>query len=58
MDLIELTGPEKIVSATLGATRFTARLDANVRLAKGEVRQFVFESSALRLFDANTGIAL
>ncbi|HZY51120.1 MAG TPA: ABC transporter ATP-binding protein [Devosia sp.] len=58
VDLIELTGPEKIVSATLGPDRFTARLDANTRLAKGDVRQFVFESSAVRLFDPATGVAL
>jgi len=58
VELVELTGPEKLVVAKLGEHHITARLDPNSRVAKGEIRQFVFDPQALRLFDPDTGIAL
>ena len=59
VDLVELTGPDKIVSAGLGGdVSFTARLDPNARIARGESRAFVFDPAALRLFDPATGNAL
>ena len=58
VEVIELTGPEKLVTATVGDVRFTARLDPNSRVAKGETRQFVFDPRAIRLFDRATGNAL
>ena len=58
VEVVELTGPEKIVSARLGDTRFTARLDPNARIARGEQRAFMFDPAALRLFDPVSGDAL
>jgi multiple sugar transport system ATP-binding protein len=59
IELVELTGPEKIVAARLeGGLSFTARFDPNTRVAKAETRPFVFDPSALRLFDAVTGNAI
>jgi multiple sugar transport system ATP-binding protein len=58
VELIELTGPEKIVSAALGSAKLTARLDANARIAKGETRGFVVDPEAVRLFDRTTGMSL
>jgi len=58
VDLVELTGPEKLVVARLGDQNITARLDPNSRVAKGEVRQFVFDPQAVRLFDPATGEAV
>jgi multiple sugar transport system ATP-binding protein len=59
VELVELTGPEKIVSASLGGgAGFTARLDPNTRVAKPESRAFVFDPAALRLFDPGSGNAL
>jgi multiple sugar transport system ATP-binding protein len=58
VELVELTGPEKLVVARLGGQTITARLDPNARVARGEVRQFVFDPHALRLFDPDSGAAL
>ncbi len=58
VELIELTGPEKLVLLRLGEHSITARLDPNSRLTMGEVRQFVFDPEAVRLFDPGTGEAI
>ncbi len=58
VELVELTGPEKLVLARLGEQRITARLDPNSRVAKGEIRQFVLDPQAIRLFDPATGEAI
>jgi len=58
VELVELTGPEKLVVAKLGGQTITARLDPNSRVTGGETRQFVFDPQALRLFDPATGVAI
>jgi multiple sugar transport system ATP-binding protein len=58
VELVELTGPEKIVLARLGRQGITARLDPNSRVTSGEIRQFVLDPAAVRLFDPATGKAL
>jgi multiple sugar transport system ATP-binding protein len=58
VELVELTGPEKLVLARLGGHTITARLDPNSRVAKGEIRALVFDPEALRLFDPATGAAI
>jgi multiple sugar transport system ATP-binding protein len=58
VELVELTGPEKLIVALLGEQRITARLDPNSRIARGETRQFVLDSNELRLFDPATGNSL
>ncbi len=58
VEVVELTGPEKIVEAAAGTARLTARIDPNSQIAQGETRQFVFDPRAIRLFDPETGAAL
>ncbi|HVZ15418.1 MAG TPA: sn-glycerol-3-phosphate ABC transporter ATP-binding protein UgpC [Bauldia sp.] len=58
VELVELTGPEKLVVARLGQQTITARLDPTARVVRGEVTGFVFDPEALRLFDAETGEAV
>ena len=59
VELVELTGPEKIVSARLASgDSFVARLDPNARVVKAESRLFVFDPAALRVFDPATGASL
>ena len=58
VEVIELTGPEKLVTAKVADARFTARIDPHSRIATGETRQFVFDAQAIRLFDRASGVAL
>jgi multiple sugar transport system ATP-binding protein len=58
IEIIELTGPEKLVTAQIGDARFTARIDPHSRIATGETRPFVFDAQTIRLFDRASGVAL
>ena len=58
VELVELTGPEKLVVAVIGDQRITARLDPNSRVFKGETRRFLFDMDAARLFDPVSGRTL
>ncbi|AZO11748.1 MULTISPECIES: sn-glycerol-3-phosphate ABC transporter ATP-binding protein UgpC [unclassified Mesorhizobium] len=58
VDVVELTGPEQVTTARIGAQRLTATLPPQVRVAKGQRCTFIFDEDALRLFDPATGNAL
>jgi multiple sugar transport system ATP-binding protein len=53
----ELTGPELIVSARIGAQRVTASLPPRSPIAVGDSHVFGFDEDALHLFDPATGKA-
>ncbi|TIR26864.1 MAG: sn-glycerol-3-phosphate ABC transporter ATP-binding protein UgpC [Mesorhizobium sp.] len=57
IDVVELTGPEQVTTARIGAQRLTATLPPQARVAKGERCAFAFDEDALRLFDLATGKA-
>ncbi|TIV77091.1 MAG: TOBE domain-containing protein, partial [Mesorhizobium sp.] len=57
IEVVELTGPEQVTTARIGAQRLTATLPPQARVAKGERCRFAFDEDALRLFDPATGKA-
>jgi len=57
IDVVELTGPEQVTTARIGAQRLTATLPPQAPIAKGQPCAFVFDAEALRLFDPATGKA-
>jgi multiple sugar transport system ATP-binding protein len=57
IDVVELTGPEQVITARIGAQRLTATLPPQAHVAKGQSCAFVFDADALRLFDPGTGKA-
>ncbi|NUS20829.1 MAG: TOBE domain-containing protein, partial [Mesorhizobium sp.] len=58
IDVVELTGPEQVTTARIGAQRLTATLPPQARIAKGQPCAFVCDAEALRLFDPTTDKAL
>ncbi len=58
VDVVELTGPEKLVVAHIGNQKFLASASPQVDVQHGNLKNFVFEPGALRLFDPITGLAL
>lgn len=58
VDVVELTGPEKLVVAYIGNQKFLASASPQVDVQHGNLKNFVFEPGALRLFDPITGLAL
>jgi multiple sugar transport system ATP-binding protein len=52
---VELTGPEKLVIASLGETEFTARREPHAPIAAGEMHSFAFDMERASLFDRETG---
>ena len=55
MDLIELTGPEQIVSVMLNDTRVTATLPADLTLTIGQEITLFVDPNRLLFFDAQDG---
>jgi multiple sugar transport system ATP-binding protein len=58
VESVELTGPELLVAARLGAQRITASLSPRTTVRAGETHRFTFDEEALHLFDPATGRAL
>ena len=58
VESVELTGPELLVAARLGAQRITASLPPRSVVKAGETHRFAFDEEALHLFDPATGRAL
>ncbi|NVD42549.1 sn-glycerol-3-phosphate ABC transporter ATP-binding protein UgpC [Ensifer sp. HO-A22] len=58
VDVVELTGPELVVTARIGGERITACLPPRTQLAIDAERTFAFDESALHLFDPETGRSL
>ncbi|MGN6551525.1 MAG: ABC transporter ATP-binding protein [Pararhizobium sp.] len=52
---VELTGPEKLVGASLGAQSFIARADPGAAVAVRSERSFVIPPAAVHLFDPESG---
>ncbi|MFD2053500.1 ABC transporter ATP-binding protein [Mesorhizobium calcicola] len=57
IEVVELTGPELVTTASIGPQRLTACLPPRTRVGKGETCGFTFDEAALRLFDPETGKA-
>ncbi|WP_417818260.1 ABC transporter ATP-binding protein [Tritonibacter scottomollicae] len=55
VDLVELTGPEQIVSVALRDTRVTATLPADLPLTLGQDIDLFVEPNRILTFDANSG---
>ncbi|MBB3233569.1 ABC transporter ATP-binding protein [Phyllobacterium endophyticum] len=55
VDVVELTGPELVVTSTIGNQRLTASLPPKTRIAVGATQRFDVDASALHIFDKATG---
>ncbi len=58
IEVVELTGPELVVTGRVGGQRVTACLPPRTRLEAGVALSFTFDEDALHLFDAETEQAL
>ncbi len=57
IEVVELTGPELVTTARIGAQRLTACLPPRASVSKGQACTFAFDEDALRLFEPSTGKA-
>lgn len=55
-DVAELTGPELLVTASVGKQRVTASLPPRTALASGDEIALFFDQDAVHLFNAETGL--
>jgi multiple sugar transport system ATP-binding protein len=55
-DVAELTGPELVVTASVGTQRVTASLPPRTALASGDKVTLFFDQEAVHLFDPQTGL--
>jgi multiple sugar transport system ATP-binding protein len=55
VDVVELTGPELVVTSTIGSQRLTASLPPRSQIAVGTSQRFNIDASALHIFDKATG---
>ncbi|MDO5898125.1 ABC transporter ATP-binding protein [Agrobacterium sp. Azo12] len=55
-DVAELTGPELLVTASVGTQRVTASLPPRTTLASGDHISLFFDPEAVHLFNAETGL--
>ena len=58
IEVVELTGPELVVTGRASGQRVTACLPPRTKLAVGATQAFAFDEDALHLFDAETELAL
>ncbi len=58
VEVVELTGPELVVSASIGSQRIMACLPPRSRIAAGQRLTFAFEEDAMHLFDAESGLRI
>ncbi len=58
VEVVELTGPELVVTARIGGERITACLPPRTRLAIDTEQTFAFDDEALHLFNPETGRSL
>ncbi len=58
VEVVELTGPELVVSASIGRQRIMACLPPRSRIAAGQRLTFAFEEEAMHLFDAESGLRI
>ena len=55
VEVVELTGPELVVTSTIGSQRLTASLPPRSQIAVGTSQRFNIDASALHIFDKATG---
>ncbi|UXN58793.1 ABC transporter ATP-binding protein [Phyllobacterium zundukense] len=55
VEVVELTGPELVVTSTIGSQRLTASLPPRSQMAVGASQRFNIDASALHIFDKATG---
>ena len=58
IEVVELTGPELVVTATIGGQRITACLPPRTRLREDADQSFTFDGETVHLFDPETGRSL
>ncbi len=58
VEVVELTGPELVVSASIGRQRIMACLPPRSRIAAGQRLTFAVEEDAMHLFDAESGLRI
>jgi multiple sugar transport system ATP-binding protein len=58
IEVVELTGPELVVTGRASGQRVTACLPPRTKLVVGAKQAFAFDEDALHLFDAETELAL
>jgi multiple sugar transport system ATP-binding protein len=58
IEVVELTGPELVVTGRASGQRVTACLPPRTKLAVGAKQAFAFDEGSLHLFDAETELAL
>ncbi|MEK1928696.1 MAG: sn-glycerol-3-phosphate ABC transporter ATP-binding protein UgpC [Pararhizobium sp.] len=58
IEVVELTGPELVVTGRASGQRVTACLPPRTKLAVGAKQAFAFDEDALHLFNAETELAL
>ncbi|RVJ32646.1 ABC transporter ATP-binding protein [Sinorhizobium medicae] len=58
IEVVELTGPELVTTATVGRQRITACLPPRTALGTGSVHAFTFDETAMHLFDPESGRSL
>jgi multiple sugar transport system ATP-binding protein len=54
IEVVELTGPELVVTATIGSQRLTASLPPRSQIVVGTSQRFSIDASALHIFDKAT----
>ncbi len=55
VEVVELTGPELVVTSMIGGQRLTASLPPRSQVAVGSTQHFSFDATALHIFDKATG---
>jgi len=55
IEIVELTGPERVVSGSVGSQKLVASLPQQTAIASGAPQRFGFPIDALHLFDRKTG---
>jgi multiple sugar transport system ATP-binding protein len=58
VEVVELTGPELVTTATVGRQRITACLPPRTAVGMGSAHAFTFDETALHLFDPESGRSL
>ncbi|MGK9203240.1 ABC transporter ATP-binding protein [Sinorhizobium meliloti] len=58
VEVVELTGPELVTTATVGRQRITACLPPRTAVGMGSAHPFTFDETALHLFDPESGRSL
>jgi multiple sugar transport system ATP-binding protein len=54
VEVVELTGPELVVTSTIGSQRLTASLPPRSQVTVGSAQRFNIDASALHVFDRKT----